>query len=123
MEALRDLVRPEGYAVHEVPVRGALHLKTAVCEVASGVLLVNRNWLDGEALGSRMFIDVDPVEPFGANALRIGDRVIFPTAFPETAARLRAAGIELVMVDASELAKAEGGVTCCSLVFDGLAER
>jgi len=31
---------------------------------------------------------------------------------------LEAHGIDLQIVDASELAKAEGGVTCCSLIFN-----
>ena len=35
-----------------------------------------------------------------------------------TQERLREAGVALVLVDAAEVAKAEGAVTCCSLVFD-----
>jgi dimethylargininase len=42
--------------------------------------------------------------------------VIHSTQFPATQARLRAAGVDVLGVDASELAKAEGGVTCCSLL-------
>jgi dimethylargininase len=47
----------------------------------------------------------------------VGDRLIYPAAFPRTRRRLAGAGRQLVMVDASELAKAEGAVTCCSLIF------
>lgn len=52
------------------------------------------------------------------NALRIGDRVIYAAESPETAERLAPRGIETRTVDASELAKAEGTATCCSLVSE-----
>jgi len=64
------------------------------------------------------FIEVDPAEPSAANALLVHDRLIYPSAYPLTRARLESAGLQLTLVDASELAKAEGGVTCCSLIFE-----
>ena len=68
------------------------------------------------AVRSLTLVDVDPAEPLGANALRLPDRIVFPEAFPRTAERLIARGFRLEAVDASELAKAEGAVTCCSLI-------
>jgi N-dimethylarginine dimethylaminohydrolase len=43
--------------------------------------------------------------------------VIYPSAFPETAAAMRAQGIDVRTVDADELAKIDGGVTCGSLLL------
>jgi dimethylargininase len=63
-------------------------------------------------------INVDPSEPFGANALWVDQAVIYPLAYPATRKRMEDRGIVVATVDASELAKAEGGVTCCSLIFD-----
>lgn len=63
------------------------------------------------------FIDVDPSEPHAANALLVGETVLYQPAFPRTCRRLEERGIQVVLVDASELAKAEGGLTCCSLIF------
>jgi dimethylargininase len=60
---------------------------------------------------------VAPTEPSGANALLVSDRVVYPAAFPLTLRRLRERGLSVSVVDASELAKAEAGVTCCSLIF------
>jgi len=48
----------------------------------------------------------------------VGERVICARHYPRTLARLRAAGIEALPVDAGEVSKAEGAVTCCSVVFD-----
>jgi dimethylargininase len=117
---LRELLSPHGYDVRAVPTHGCLHLKSAATHVADGVLLVQPEWVDVAVFAEHRLIAVDPGEEHAANALRIGGRVIHPACFPKTQERLRAAGIDVVPVDISELQKAEGAVTCCSLVF---AER
>jgi dimethylargininase len=121
LEEVRSLLTPFGCLVEGVPVRGALHLKSAVTRVGERTLLVNHNWTDTSALASAEdafeLIDVAPEEPLGANALLIGDTVVYPEAYPLTRRRLADRGIKVVGIDVSELAKAEGGVTCSSLVF------
>ncbi len=81
---LQDLVAPHGYRVESVPVRGCLHLKSAVTELAPDLVLVNPEWVDPGAFGDHRFVAVAPGEPHAANALRIGSSVIFPAAFPAT---------------------------------------
>jgi dimethylargininase len=115
---LRDLLTPRGYNVVPTVIGGCLHLKSAVTAVAADRLLVNPAWVDGSAFAGVGIIEVDPAEPHAANALRIGDSVVFPAAFERTRRRLEGAGIEVVTVDVSELARAEGAVTCCSVVFE-----
>jgi dimethylargininase len=44
--------------------------------------------------------------------------VVFSAAYPRTAERLDSASIQNRLVVSSELAKAEGALTCCSLIFD-----
>ncbi|MBI3449672.1 MAG: dimethylargininase [Acidobacteria bacterium] len=107
-----------GWRVEGVDLRGCLHLKTAVTEVGDGLVLANPAWVDPAAFAPADVIESDPAEPFGANSLRVGDAVIHPLAFPRTRARLEARGVRVVPVAAAELAKAEGGVTCCSLIID-----
>jgi len=60
---------------------------------------------------------VDPSEPDAANVLAIGDRVLCASAHTNTRRRIEAYGSSTVAVPAGELAKAEGGVTCCSIIF------
>ncbi|MDD5219339.1 MAG: dimethylargininase [Candidatus Bipolaricaulis sp.] len=115
---LRSLVAPRGYNVVSVPVTGCLHLKSAVTAVADHVLLVQERWVDGDAFSGCERIEVDPREPGAANGLWIGDKILFPTAYPYTAERLRLRGFRVRVVDVSEFAKAEGAVTCCSLIWD-----
>ena len=58
-----------------------------------------------------------PEEPHAANALRIGEVVIHPASAPRTRERMLAAGLRVIPLDVSEIEKAEGGVTCCSVIF------
>jgi dimethylargininase len=115
---LRQLLTPFGYSVSEIEVRGCLHLKSAVTAVADDLLLANPEWIAKRAFEGFDFVDVDPAEPTAANALRVGDDVIYSSAFPRTTERLARRGLALRVVDASELAKAEGAVTCCSLMVN-----
>jgi dimethylargininase len=139
---LQEMLAPFGYRVNGVSVRDCLHLKSAVTQVSADTLLINREcvdprkvsksedssfslskWVDGlddHLLPKMRLIEVDPSEPNGGNAIWIRDSVVYPAAFPITLQKLRDAGLTVHVVDASELAKAEAGVTCCSLIF---AER
>jgi len=117
VEQLREIVNPYGYRVEGMRVGHRLHLKSAVTQVAADALLVNRTCVDVEVLPRMRLIEVDPSEPSGANALWVRDAVVYPAAFPITLQELRDAGLTVRVVDASELAKAEAGVTCCSLIF------
>lgn len=115
---LQALLRPHGYRVQAVPTRDCLHLKSAVTRVAEDTVLVHPAWLqDATPFERYRRIEIDPAEPHAANALRIDDAVVHPACFPGTRVRLEAAGIRVVALDLSELQKAEGATTCCSLVF------
>jgi dimethylargininase len=118
IEQLRRLVQPYGYTVQAVSLTGCLHLKSAVTQIAGDMLLVNSNWVDPGLFGHWRLVEVDPAEPFAANALLLEGDLVYPAAYSRSAARLEQAGLRLHRVDVSELAKAEGGVTCCSLLFE-----
>jgi dimethylargininase len=117
IDQLNDLLWEYGYSVTGVRLHDCLHLKTAVTRVDEDTLLINKNWVDTNHFMEFHMIEVDPDEPFAANCLPVGGTIIFPTAFPKTRARLEEAGYKVVTVDVSELAKAEGAVTCCSLII------
>jgi dimethylargininase len=123
IDQLRSLVGSLGYRVIPIQVTRCLHLKSAACEVGPGAVLVNRDWVDPTPFEAATTIEVDSTEPFGANALLVRGTVVYPDSFPKTAGRLLDHGIRVRTVDVSELAKAEGGVSCCSvLVEQGQAE-
>jgi len=118
---LTALLAPYNYEVVPVPVTGCLHLKSAVTHIGRNTLLANRAWFDATPFSGFEWLDVDPAEPHAANALALGDTVIFPASFPRTRARLEAGGFHVTSIDISELQKAESGLTCSSLLFNAEA--
>jgi dimethylargininase len=116
---LRDALAPYGYQVHGVDVTGCLHLKSAVTAIDDATVLLNPAWVNRAIFAHYRVVEVDPSEPMAANVLRIGDQLVYGASYPRTQARLESLGCTLHTVDASELAKAEGAVTCCSLVLRG----
>ena|SRR5438552_1239848 len=115
---LQAAVAPHGYSVQRLTVRSCLHLKTAVTSVGPATVLLNPAWVDARAFWAFERIEVHPEEPWAANALAVGESVLYAAAFPRTRERLLRRGLDVRDVDLSELAKAEGSVTCCSLVLE-----
>ena len=113
---LHELLSPHGYEVIGVEVSGCLHLKSAVTAVGEGAVLMNPAWVDAEPFASYERVEVDPEEPSAANVLVIADSVLLPAAFPRTAVRLASRGLYVRALEVDEIAKAEGGVTCCSVL-------
>jgi dimethylargininase len=114
---LAAILAPHNYKVVAVPVTACLHLKSAVTHIGRNTLLANRAWFDPAPLVGYYWLDVAPEEPHAANALALGETVIFPASFPHTRARIEAAGFHVTPLDISELQKAESGLTCSSLIF------
>ncbi|MFQ5526446.1 MAG: dimethylarginine dimethylaminohydrolase family protein [Thermoanaerobaculia bacterium] len=115
---LREAVAEHGYDVREVEFRDCLHLKSAATPVAADTILLNPECVDRAAFGEARVIAVDPREPRAANVLPVGETVLCGAEYPETRECLVDHGFEVTAVDASELAKAEGALTCCSLLFE-----
>ncbi len=114
--ALRAALTPGGYDVIGVPVSGCLHLKSAATTVAPGMVLLNPDWVDAAFFRDCETIPVHQAEPRAANVLRVADVLVHDVAYPRTRQRLLDRGLRVRTVDLSELAKAEGAVTCCSLI-------
>jgi dimethylargininase len=117
---LAELASQFGYRVRPMRVSGCLHLKSAVTRVAEDVILMNSAWVDSSCFPGLRKLEVDPAEPFAANALLIGDSVIYSASHDQTRQRLEQSGIKVLSVETDELEKAEGAVTCCSIVIPPL---
>ncbi len=114
---LVELAQPFGYKIITVEVPGALHLKTAVTALSSDLILINPAWIDADAFGDQRRVVVHPQERFAGNSLSVGDRIFMQAVHPETARRVAAAGFAIEMLEISEFAKAEAGLTCMSVVM------
>ena len=118
IDQLREILKPFGYSVREVTVRGCLHLKSGCCAIGERRILANRDWIDASAFEGCEIVDVPPEEPAAANVLTIGDTALVPAAYPDAAALLQDLGWDVRRLDISELMKAEAGMTCSSILFE-----
>jgi len=117
IEQMRAALAPYGYRVTGLRLTDCLHLKSAVTQASLDTLLINPAWIDKSHFPGWDFVEVHPDEPSAANIVLLPNGAIFSAHFPKTQKRLEDAGIHLTIVPANEVAKAEGAVTCCSLVF------
>lgn len=115
---LGALLGPWGYQVQGVDLDGCLHLKTACTFVPPHYVLANPAWVDPLVFAGVTVVAVDQDEPFAGNTLTLGGVTLVASGSPRTAAILRARGAVTRAVDLSELAKAEGALTCSSVIVE-----
>lgn len=111
-------IEPFGYGVELIQMAGCLHLKSAATAIDADHVLCNPDWIDPRAFHRVEIIEIDRSEPHAANVLRLGHTILCAASHERTAAGLRGRGYRVCTVDVSELAKAEAGVTCCSLIIE-----
>ncbi len=117
IEQLSACLTPFGYQVIAVPMQDCLHLKSSVTALSDDTVLINPDWVDVGYFKDYRQICVANTEPHAANVVRVNGAILMPSNFPETQALIQAAGFVVHTVDVSELQKAEGAVTCCSVLF------
>jgi dimethylargininase len=115
---LAEFLKPFGYTVIPVGLRGCMHLKSACTMLADGVILAYRPWIDVGAFDGIEIMDVAPTESGAANVLRIGDTVVLAQCFPQTRELLEKRAYRTRSLDISELMKAESALTCSSVLFE-----
>jgi dimethylargininase len=118
-DQIRQLLERElgEYRVRPVRVDGCVHLKSGCSYIGRDTLVINRRWVDARAFHDFHCIDVPADEPFGANTLTVHGTVLVSASSPRTADAIARAGFSVLTVDISEFEKAEGGVSCLSLLF------
>ena len=120
-DGLRQLARYVerfGYSVQPMQTKACLHLKSAATALAADRVLCNPAWVDEKYFAGVDVVHVAPEERHAANVLCLGNSVICSAAHERTIAYLRGRGYSVIPIDVSELAKAEAGVTCCSLIVE-----
>ena len=62
-------------------------------------------------------VAVDPGEPWAGNTLLVGETLLVPAGNPATLRTLRGLGLRPIEVGIDEFQKAEGGLSCLSIVI------
>ena len=113
---LSEIVTPLGYVIREVfTPPEILHFKTDCSllgpyEILSTKRLQNSGCFDGYSV-----INVADGEEAAANAIRVNDYVIMPAGFPRTKAILEEHDYKVKVINNTECAKLDGGMSCLSL--------
>ena len=121
---LRDLLAPLGLTVETLPVPQGLHLLSGVNYLGpapaaadgAGVLVAWPAYASLPQFASLDVIVVAPDEAPAANCLALGGAVVVPAGYPQTAAALWHRGFRVLSAPIGEFAKADGGVTCLSII-------
>ncbi|MCA1568628.1 MAG: dimethylargininase [Acidobacteria bacterium] len=122
IEDLRAILQPFGYTVTPVEVRSSLHLSTACSALDAETTLINPRWIDADAFSGVEVLTVPEDEPWAANTLRLGQTICLEAEAPRTLEMVSRLNHNIEVLDISEFRKAEGSLSCLSIVFrDGHA--
>ena len=115
--ALSTIVEPFGYVVVPVKVDGGLHLTTGCGVVNEETVLLNPHWVDAEAFRGLRRLTVPDEEPWAANTIHVNNFVCIEEGAPRTIELVEPYTRCIETLDISEFRKAEGSLSCLSLIF------
>ena len=109
-----EVFEPHGLRVVAVDLPPeVLHLKCVCAPLGDDRITL----VDGfPALPGVSIVRVPAAESYAANVLAIADRVLVSSGFPRTHDALVAAGLRVVPLETTEFRKADGALTCLSVV-------
>jgi dimethylargininase len=118
VECLRALAASIDHEVVAVGLpSGVLHLKSVCSPLGEHGVLVLDGALPASTFAPAPVITVPASEPDGANVVYANGAALVPADAPRTRALLERAGVRTVPVDTSELRKADGALTCLSILL------
>ena len=113
---LSEIVTPLGYVMREVfTPPEILHFKTDCSLLDRDEILSTKRLQASGCFDGYRVINVADGEEAAANAIRVNDYVIMPAGFPRTKAILEEYGYKVKVINNTECAKLDGGMSCLSL--------
>jgi dimethylargininase len=116
IQRLRDALEPDGFTIQVVKIQELLHLKCACSYLGRGHLLLAES-LPREPFRGLEILPVPTAEAYAANAVAVGNRVLMARGFPATQRMIAKAGFEVIPLDTTEFRKADGSLTCLSVLY------
>jgi len=113
---LSEIVIPLGYVIREVfTPPEILHFKTDCSLLGPDEILSTKRLQASGCFEGYRVINVADGEEAAANAIRVNDYVLMPDGFPQTKAILEGHGYKVKVINNTECAKLDGGMSCLSL--------
>jgi dimethylargininase len=94
-----------------------LHLKSVCSPLGGDRVLLAKGTLDPATFAPAEVLVVPRSERHASNAVSIGDGVLIASGAPATRALCERRGLRVLDVDTSEMRKADGALTCLSILF------
>ena len=85
--------------------------------LGNNVLLIDPERVENDAFKNFQWIEVEEKDSYAANCLALGNQIIMPAGFPTIREKIIQHGFETVELEMSEFEKADGGVTCLSIIL------
>lgn len=111
------IIHPKGYDVIGVKIRDTLHLKSVCTYIGNGCILLAKGHMDEKIFSQYDTIIIPEEEAYCANCLVVNGKVLLPKGFPKTKSMIEAKGFYVIEMDMSEIEKADGALTCLSIIF------
>jgi dimethylargininase len=120
-ECLKNFLKKFNRPVVKVPVEKCLHLKSGATYIGDDTLVAVPDWFDMNLFDAQNIIYTQPGEERAANCMRIPNHLLVQEQYPETADLLdhfaKENGLQLSLLETTEFAKADGSLTCLSLLW------
>lgn len=116
-ESAKQIEKLTGAEIIAVTVTEKLHLKTSATYIGNNTIIKSANIPDSYFHGYDL-IHVDADEWYAADCLNIDDYVLIPAGHLQTKSKLTTNGFDPIEIDLSEFKKADGSITCLSIIFD-----
>ena len=115
LRALQALSKLTSKKVVPVAMTKGLHLKSATTFLGNNLLIVDPTRVDASNLKHFDWIEVS--ESYSANCLALGNTVLMSAGFPKVRDKIQSHGRETLELEMSEFEKADGSITCLSLII------
>lgn len=117
VDRLREVFAPLGFEVIEVPLHDILHLKCVCSRLDEETMLLAEGSIAPEVFRNVRIIRVPAAEAYAANCLGVNGMILMPAGFPVTRRAIEDVGFRVVELDQSEIRKADGAMTCMSILL------
>ncbi len=101
-----------------VELSGALHLKSVVNSLGGATVVISGEEIDPTPFSGFDILTLPEKEAERVSFLPLGKDVLLPADCPLTAKLFQEAGYRLILLDISEIRKAQAGLTCMSVLFE-----
>jgi dimethylargininase len=117
IQRLRFAFEPLGFEVFEIPLDSILHLKCVCSCLDDEMLLLAEGAIPPESFGDKRTLLIPRAEAQAANCVCVNQTVLLAAGCPDSRCVLRAEAYGVIELDMSEIRKANGLMTCLSILL------